>query len=131
MLLEKCSFDFTWSLWFSLKQNVRKLFKNDKVTTIFDHASRAYRISYFDTQMKELRKINKKVYRYLIEANVHKWSYVYYPVWRYYLMIANIVESLNFTLKHVHKLLITTFVEFVCDMIRRLFYNMRNATERT
>ena len=57
---------------FHKKQNVINRFKNEKVTTIFDHASKVYRTSDFDNQMKELRKIHKRAYRYLLEANVHK-----------------------------------------------------------
>ena len=63
---------------FHMKQNVINRFKNDKVTTIFDHASRVYRTSNFDNQMKELRKIHKRAYRYLIIVDVHKWSRVYW-----------------------------------------------------
>ena len=89
-----------------------------------------YRTSDFDNQIKGLQKIHKRAYRYLLEMDVHKWSCAYCPVQRYSLMTTNIVESLNSTLKHAHKLLTTAFVEFVHDMIQRWFYEKRNATER-
>ena len=55
---------------FHIKQNIKNRFMNDKVTTIFDHASKVYHTSDFDNQMKELRKIHKNAYRYLIKADV-------------------------------------------------------------
>ena len=39
---------------FHKKQNVKNRFKNEKVTAIFDHASKVYRKSDFDNQMKKL-----------------------------------------------------------------------------
>ena len=43
---------FPWALHglygFYMKQNVKNKFKNDKVTTIFDHPSRGYHTLYFD-----------------------------------------------------------------------------------
>ena len=87
------------------------------MTTIFDHALRVYRTPNFDFQMKKLRKIHKKAYRYLIEADVHKWSCEYCPVRHYSLMTTNVVKSMNSTLRHVRKLSITTLVKFVRDMI--------------
>ena len=92
---------------FHMNQNVRNRFKNENVATIFDHASRVYCISNFDNQMKELRKIHKKAYQYLLEVGIHKWMCTYSSVRRYSLMTTNIVESLNSCLKHVCKLLIT------------------------
>ena len=74
MLLENVSLGFTWSLEIPYEANVRNRFMNDKVTTIFDHASKVYHTSNFDNQMKELRKFHKNAYRYLIEADVKKWS---------------------------------------------------------
>ena len=82
---------------FHMNQNVKNRFKNDKMTTIFDHALRVYRTPVFDNQIKNLRKIHKKAY--LIEVDVHKWSHAYCPVRRYSMMTTNIIESLNYTLR--------------------------------
>ena len=45
---------------FHMKQSVRTRFKNNKVITIFDHASKVYRTLDFDNQINKLRKILKK-----------------------------------------------------------------------
>ena len=108
---------------------MKSKFHNEKVTTIFDHALRLYRTSDFDSEMKELRKIHKKAYRYL--TYVHKWSQAYCSVCHYSMMTTNFVESMNSILRFAHKLLITTLVEFVRDMVQQWFYERRNVVERT
>ena len=76
-----------------------------------------YLILDFDHQMKGLKKIQKKVYQHLYEVEVHKWAHTYSPVRRYYLITTNIVEPLNYTLKHTLKFPITTLIDFVRDMM--------------
>ena len=45
-------------------------------------------------------------------------------------MTSNIVKSLNSILRHAHKLLTTTLVEFVCEIMQHWFYDRKNAIER-
>ena len=66
---------------FYIKQNVRNRFKNDKITTIFDHESRVYHIPNFDSQMIELMKIHTghintviTVSRHDLDDHKNKWS---------------------------------------------------------
>ena len=84
---------------FNMKKNVRNRFKNDKMITIFDHASKVYRTSKFYNQMKKLKKIHKMAYRYLLESDVHKWSRAYSLIRHYSLITKTIVELLNSTLR--------------------------------
>ena len=50
--------------------------------------------------MKELKKIHKREYRYILEVDVHKWSRAYSPVQRYSLMTTNIVRKAKCFLKY-------------------------------
>ena len=77
-----------------------------------------YRTSNFDNQIKELRKIHKRAYRYLFEDGIHKWARAYSPVRHYSLITTNIVELLNSTFKHARKLPITTLLVLVRDMMQ-------------
>ena len=45
-------------------------------------------------------------------------------------MTSNIIESLNSILRHAHKLLTTTLVELVYEMMQQWFYDRKNAVER-
>ena len=47
------------------------------------------------------------------------------------MMTSNIVESMNSTLRHAHKLSIMTLVEFICSLMQTWFYDRRNVVERT
>ena len=77
--------------------------------------------------MKKLKNINQKAYIELIEVDVHKWSYAYSLVRRYSLMTWNIVELMNNVLRHGKKLLVTTFVEFICATMQNWFYDRLKA----
>ena len=106
-------------------------YKNEKIIAKFQHASRVYRTTYFDFQMKKLKKIHKKAYRDLIQVNVLKWSRVYCSMRRYSMMTSNIVESINFSLRHARKFSVTTLAEFIDSMMKTWFYDRRNAIDRT
>ena len=99
-----------------MKQNVKK-YKNE-ITTIFQQASRVYRTIDFDAKMKELKKIHKRAYRDLIQANVHKWFRAYCSMRCYSMMMSNIDESNNSALKHACKLPIMTLVEIIHSLMR-------------
>ena len=104
---------FKFNINFRLSYQHKK-YKNEKVTDIFQHASRVYLIETFRAQMKRLKNINQKAYIELIEADVHKWSHAYSLIRRYWLMTSNIAESMNNVLRHARMLPVMTLVEFIC-----------------
>ena len=80
--------------------------------------------------MKELKKIDKPTYYYLIEADVRKWSRTYSLVWRYLMMTSNIVLLINSTLRHARKLPVITLVKFILNLMQTWFYDWKNVAER-
>ena len=52
-----------------MKRNLKK-YNNEKVTNIFQYASKVYCTETFRAQMKELKNINQKAYIELIEVDV-------------------------------------------------------------
>ena len=92
---------------FHMKNNVSSTYKNPNVTTLFVKASRVYRTDEFTKLMEELSIVKPKTYEKLVDDDVHKWSRAYCPVRRYDLMTTNIAKSMNSTLRHARKLLIT------------------------
>ena len=106
-------------------------YMNEKVTNIFQHASRVYRPANFYAQMEKLKKIHKPKYYYLIEADVHKRSCAYSPMRRYSMMTSNIAESMNSGLRQARKLLVMTLVKFIRSLMQTWFYDRRNVAYRT
>ena len=105
-------------------------YMNEKVTNIFQHASRVYRPANFDAQMEELKKIHKPKYYYIIEADVRKRSRAYSPMRRYSIMTSNIAESMNSGLRHARKLPVMTLVKFIRSLMQTWFYDQRNTVKR-
>ena len=91
---------------FYMKKDLKK-YKNEKVTDIFQHASRVYYTKTFSAQMTKLKNIHLEVYNELIEVDVYKWSCAYSQVRRYSLITSNITESMNNALRHARKLPVT------------------------
>ncbi|XP_062076064.1 uncharacterized protein LOC133780212 [Humulus lupulus] len=94
-------------------------------------AAKAYTKTECEQYMRGLDRLDRRIRPYLEKAKFETWTRSYSPTKRYTMMISNIAESLNATLKAARNLPIDILVECLRSLVQKWVWNNSNNANGT
>ena len=107
---------------FHLYKNLKKNHKLLHIEESFHSCVRAYTPLIFEYYMRELDHLFASIRHELKDIERHRWARAFFRRKRYSVIMTNIFESMNYTLKESQELPIIKLLESICSLVQKWFY---------
>ncbi|XP_050944055.1 uncharacterized protein LOC127150391 [Cucumis melo] len=110
---------------FHLLKNLKKNHKSLPMEDSFNKCARAYTPLEFEYYMRQLEQLSPSMRHELEVVGRHRWARTFFRRKRYQVIITNISESMNSTLKEQRELSVIGLLESIRSLVQKWFYERR------
>lgn len=114
-----------------LLQNIKLIYKDSLIDSIFFRCAKAYTIDKFEFYMKWMEPIYLTIREYLSKVGFEKWAHAYSRRRRYNMLNTNISECLNNILKEPREFPVASLLDSIREILQNWFYEKSQTTLST